>query len=171
DPPCYDRVEPVCQIVEFQMCTRLQLPLVSNSLSKRARSLWANRGAKTYEELTAIISRRSGPKGVPQKIKAMTVFIIRTARVLAVYHSCLVRMQAELAELQSPFKPLLEPFQLLARPTVHNDIVCVPLKVDSRIVFLHPLVEGKVQEDVGKKWADDATLGCPCTALLMRPIR
>ena len=148
----------MCQIVEFQMSTCLQLPLVSNRLSKRARSLWANRGAETYEELAAMIPRRSGPKGVPQKIKALTGLIIRAARVLAVDHSRLIRMQLELAEFQSPFQPPLEPLQLLARPTVHYDIVCVPLKVDSRIVFLHPLVEGKVQEYVCKKWADDSSL-------------
>lgn len=57
------------------------------------------------------------------------------------------------------------------KAAVHNDIVCVPFKADRSVMLSHPLVESKVEEDVGEQRTDDAPLRCALIALQHGPVR
>jgi hypothetical protein len=106
--------------------------------------------AEAHEERPPSIARQPGPERKAQEVEALNGMAFKAIRVLAVGDSRLLRMYSQPATCQSRLDRSPKHFGLRLGTAVNDHIVRIPLERDLRMHFLHPLVEGEVEEDVGE---------------------
>ncbi len=113
--------------------------------------LAANSWKKADEEHSVAINRRSGTKGVTQKVETVVRVNLSPVAIATVDDLRLCRMHFEPTRLQSLFDLTPDELRLRLRPAVNDHIVRVAFKRTVRIALRHPTVERMVQEDVGQQ--------------------
>jgi hypothetical protein len=109
-----------------------------------------DRRTETDEKLTPVISRRSRPEGISKEVKTLAWPTTRSMQVFAVYDARLFGIQAEFALCQTLLNAFSDLLQLRVGLAVHNDIIGIPLKADSGMIILHPLIKTQMQKEIGQ---------------------
>ena len=112
------------------------------------------------EEHSLAVNRRSGSKGVTQKVETAARVILSPIAVPTVDDLRLCRMHFELARLQSPFDLTPDELRLRLRPAMNYHIIRVAFERTVRIALGHPTVERMMQNNVRQQGRRNPALRC-----------
>lgn len=148
------RIDHFSQLRERRLGAHLD-PHISNFLPHPLERIPAHYRLKSCEQITLTVLCRPGMKAEPQKIIPYTWVRHFAPAVLAVHHSCFLRMQCQSA-CREPVPHGIEqgsnsPLTL----AMTNNIVCIALKYDVRMISAHPDIKRIVQIQVGQQRTDD----------------
>ena len=132
NPPSKDRIPHAGQVVDGLVASPRKVP-TSHRLSHPRRCRIAHRRREVDEVLTPPILRPTRAKRVPQEGELLRGILPRPVVILAVDDVRLLRMDLQPALRQTTFDVRQDLLRLRLRPTVHDDIIRVPLERNVRV--------------------------------------
>lgn len=160
DPATKHRIEHPGDSFQRLVTAQVQCPL-SHDMAHLLGRLVAHRRAEIDNVLAPAVLRPPGSEGIAEEVELLLGITSPSVVILTLDDLRLFGMKCTFAPGESPAKSRHKPLSLSFTFAVANDVVSISLERDMRAVLLHPEIEGMVEKEIRKDWADDPALRNP----------